>query len=550
MSPYCHETGHTEASGDTEEAAGLEAAAPDTDSPLPSPSPSVTPTPSTSSEELAEEAAAHYNEQYLMVMNPPAALQNGVPDCLPIDHNLPHLLRQVSGNADLESVRAIKLRIISRETSLQRLAVFVPNLRELNLEGSCLGSLRDLGYGLTSLNVLKVTKCGLDSLDGTFGLTSLRELHASNNMVADVGPCSSLPHIRIIDLGKNAVEDLSFLEFLNICSHLEELTLAECPASSKSGYRATIRHLLPNLITLDGIPVTEDGGEHNFENSDDEDDEDDENGATFRPCQDSVRLISHGGPDTSQHHGTSRGQDGGSGGSGYQSPNQNERDHGNEEGALDSSNTSNEVDSPNYSSSGHQTHIDVCPAQSAGSDSTGLQLRQKMTRRADFKKRPTTAAGITDASSKERHGLLRKYRPSSAATSTGDDDFCRIREAYPSCDPPSTLTSGLAVCGNLTVALRGRRRRRDAWTGTDIPPVLELREKISEMPLGHILYRKHVQTDESKATSIKKEENKICADVKRFQSKAPPCCPQLFTRHDTSYDADISSNLELSPQTE
>jgi hypothetical protein len=52
--------------------------------------------------------------------------------------------------------------------------------------------------------------------------------------------------------------------------------------------------------------------------------------------------------------------------------------------------------------------------------------------------------------------------------------------AYPSCDPPSTLTSGLAVCGNLTAALRGRRRRRGAWTETDIPSALELRENISE----------------------------------------------------------------------
>jgi hypothetical protein len=52
------------------------------------------------------------------------------------------LQREVSGNADLESVRDIKLRLVSRETSLQRLAVFVPNLRELDLEGSCLGSLR------------------------------------------------------------------------------------------------------------------------------------------------------------------------------------------------------------------------------------------------------------------------------------------------------------------------------------------------------------------------------------------------------------------------
>jgi hypothetical protein len=58
---------------------------------------------------------------------------------------------------------------------------------------------------------------------------------------------------------RNAVQDVSFLEFLNMCSHLEELTLAGCPAASKSGYRETIRSLLPNLITLDGIPVAEDG---------------------------------------------------------------------------------------------------------------------------------------------------------------------------------------------------------------------------------------------------------------------------------------------------
>jgi hypothetical protein len=92
MSPYCHEMGNTEHSGNTEEAVGLETAAPDTGSPAPSPAPSVTPTSSTPSEESAEEAAAQYNDQRLMVMNPPSVLENGAPDCLPIDHNLPHLL--------------------------------------------------------------------------------------------------------------------------------------------------------------------------------------------------------------------------------------------------------------------------------------------------------------------------------------------------------------------------------------------------------------------------------------------------------------------------
>jgi hypothetical protein len=121
------------------------------------------------------------------------------------------------------------------------------------------------------------------------------------------------------------------------------------------------------------------GGEQNYENSDDEDDkndDNDENGDGVRPYQDSLRLSSHGGPDTSQHHDTSRGEDGGSRGSGYQSSNLNEHDHGKEEGALDISNTSNDADSPDCSSSGHQTHINICPTQSTGSHSTAFQLMQ------------------------------------------------------------------------------------------------------------------------------------------------------------------------------
>jgi hypothetical protein len=58
---------------------------------------------------------------------------------------------------------------------------------------------------------------------------------------------------------RNAVDDVNFLEFLNMCHHLQWLTLAGCPASFRAGYRATVRRLLPNLITLDGIPVAQNG---------------------------------------------------------------------------------------------------------------------------------------------------------------------------------------------------------------------------------------------------------------------------------------------------
>jgi hypothetical protein len=59
---------------------------------------------------------------------------------------------------------------------------------------------RELGCGLTGLRVLRVTRCGLDSLDGTFGLSSLTELYAAYNRVQDIGYLACLPTIEYIDL--------------------------------------------------------------------------------------------------------------------------------------------------------------------------------------------------------------------------------------------------------------------------------------------------------------------------------------------------------------
>jgi hypothetical protein len=50
----------------------------------------------------------------------------------------------------------------------------------------------------------------------------------------------------------------------------------------------------------------------------------------------------------------------------------------------------------------------------------------------------------------------------------------------PRLDSPSALTSGMVVCGNLTAALRSRRKRHDAWTEEDIPSALEPRRHIPE----------------------------------------------------------------------
>lgn len=61
---------------------------------------------------------------------------------------------------------------------------------------------RTLGFGLDSLQVLRVGRCALTTLDGLFGVGSLRELHAPNNSITDLGLLPTLPSIRIVDLRK------------------------------------------------------------------------------------------------------------------------------------------------------------------------------------------------------------------------------------------------------------------------------------------------------------------------------------------------------------
>lgn len=76
----------------------------------------------------------------------------------------------------------------------------MPHLRILNLEGSMLFSLRDLGCDLSALTYLNISRCGLKSLDGTNSLPNLTEIVVDFNAVEDAGPCSNLLQIKKISL--------------------------------------------------------------------------------------------------------------------------------------------------------------------------------------------------------------------------------------------------------------------------------------------------------------------------------------------------------------
>lgn len=105
----------------------------------------------------------------------------------------------MSGSQNLQTLTDVNLKLSSSMVCIQRLEVFLPNLVSLNLDGSLLSSLRDLGTGL-AIKYLNVSRCGLTSLDGTNGLTSLIHLVAESNIIRDVSPLFNLSDLRKLNI--------------------------------------------------------------------------------------------------------------------------------------------------------------------------------------------------------------------------------------------------------------------------------------------------------------------------------------------------------------
>lgn len=117
---------------------------------------------------------------------------------------------KITETEDLESVTSLRLRVIASDFSLQRVPVYLPHLTELNLDGSALMSLRDLGCDMNKLKILRVKRTGINSLDGISSFPLLIELYAGFNNIKNVSPCFKLTQIEVLDL-KKSVTKLQFI---------------------------------------------------------------------------------------------------------------------------------------------------------------------------------------------------------------------------------------------------------------------------------------------------------------------------------------------------
>ncbi|PNW88766.1 hypothetical protein CHLRE_01g043650v5 [Chlamydomonas reinhardtii] len=167
-------------------------------------------------------------------------------------------LEQLAGVERLEDATSLQLVVNSATGgSIAHLGTSLPSLHELNLNGSTLASLRDLGTGFRMLQVLWVSRCGLRSLDGLNGLTALRELYAAYNDIADLQPVDCCPQLEVLDVECNCVQHVDdAAHYLAACPHLQTLSMAGNPAAGEPHYLQALCGALPALATLDDEPVT------------------------------------------------------------------------------------------------------------------------------------------------------------------------------------------------------------------------------------------------------------------------------------------------------
>ncbi|XP_060238491.1 leucine-rich repeat-containing protein 56 isoform X2 [Meriones unguiculatus] len=168
---------------------------------------------------------------------------------------------------DLQLVRVLEMCVDTRKNSLGNFGMHLPNLIQLKLNHSCLGSLRDLGTSLGHLQVLWLARCGLTDLDGIGSFLALKELYVSYNNISDLSPLCLLEQLEVLDLEGNNVEDLGQMRYLQLCPRLATLTLegnlvclkpdaGPSKAPQDYNYREEVKKLIPQLHILDEIPTT------------------------------------------------------------------------------------------------------------------------------------------------------------------------------------------------------------------------------------------------------------------------------------------------------
>ena len=120
---------------------------------------------------------------------------------------------------------SLSLKIDKNFNMMNDIGYRLPNLIELNLQGSEIESIMDIGTSFNKLEKLNVSGCGLTDLSGIICFQNLKELNASNNKITDLIDIEMCEELKIIDLSNNLISNENNLLFLNSCPNLKKVIL-------------------------------------------------------------------------------------------------------------------------------------------------------------------------------------------------------------------------------------------------------------------------------------------------------------------------------------
>ena len=120
---------------------------------------------------------------------------------------------------------SLSLKIDKNFNMLNDIGYRLPNLIELNLQGSEIESIMDIGTSFNKLEKLNVSGCGLTDLSGIICFQNLKELNASNNKITDLIDIEMCEELKVIDLSNNLISNENNLLFLNSCPNLKKVIL-------------------------------------------------------------------------------------------------------------------------------------------------------------------------------------------------------------------------------------------------------------------------------------------------------------------------------------
>lgn len=134
---------------------------------------------------------------------------------------------------DIPNLKKLKFTIPQNFGMLNDFGYHLPNLEELNLEGSKIISISEIGTSFFNLKILNVSSCGLKDLTGIICFKQLEELYAKNNEIDDLIDLEMCNELRILNIENNKIDNEDNFFFLNSCEKLECVYIGNNPITKK-----------------------------------------------------------------------------------------------------------------------------------------------------------------------------------------------------------------------------------------------------------------------------------------------------------------------------